>query len=156
MILQKRVKGGVLLYALLMLSVFSLLLQFYLRSQVAHHRNHLALRNSSQAYLMAELTMDYVAEQLHASKQAKKAEAPTDGVIATGTPRQMSSDVQPQPNHSQPQNKKMEPPQPIKGRIRFTSGEAQYLQMDKDIHVCVTLQDGKVYRYSFPLSGEMP
>ena len=35
---KKRVKAGVLLYALLMAAVFSLLLQFYLHRQVAERR----------------------------------------------------------------------------------------------------------------------
>lgn len=60
MILQKRVKGGILLYALLMLAVFSLLLQFYLHSQNALTQEHVASRDSNYAYLMAHLTMDNI------------------------------------------------------------------------------------------------
>ncbi|MBY5034271.1 competence protein ComGG [Streptococcus gallolyticus] len=60
MIFRKKVKAGILLYAMLMLAVFSLLLQFYLRSQEALAQAHLASRESSQAYFMAQLTMDNV------------------------------------------------------------------------------------------------
>ncbi|CYU21848.1 competence protein ComGG [Streptococcus suis] len=38
MLLKKKVKAGILLYALLMLAVFSLLLQFYLHRQEAESR----------------------------------------------------------------------------------------------------------------------
>ncbi len=60
MLLKKEVKAGILLYALLMLAIFSLLLQFYLRRQSASTYNLIAQEKSSQAYLMAQLTADNV------------------------------------------------------------------------------------------------
>ncbi|EMP69587.1 competence type IV pilus minor pilin ComGG [Streptococcus ratti] len=60
--LMKKVKAGVLLYALLMAAIFSLLLQFYLnRVLVTQRQNQLQL-SASQAYLIAELTQDLAKE----------------------------------------------------------------------------------------------
>ena len=36
---NQKVKAGVLLYAVAMAAIFSLLLQFYLNRQVAHHKD---------------------------------------------------------------------------------------------------------------------
>ena len=56
--LMKKVKAGVLLYALLMAAIFSLLLQFYLSRVIATQRQNQFQLAASQAYLMAELTQD--------------------------------------------------------------------------------------------------
>lgn len=56
MLLKKRVKGGVLIYALLMSAVFTLLLQFYLSRLVAAQEQIVAMEASNKAYLMAHLT----------------------------------------------------------------------------------------------------
>lgn len=58
MLLTKKVKAGVLLYALLMASIFTLLLQFYLHRVVAAERQLQAQTLQSKAMLMAELTKD--------------------------------------------------------------------------------------------------
>lgn len=54
MLLRTRLKGGILLYALLMAAVFSLFLQFYLNRMVASQRQSHALLSSSKAGFMAE------------------------------------------------------------------------------------------------------
>ena len=53
---KKKVEAGILLYALLMASVFSLLLQFYLNRQVSSQRLQLFNRERTEAYAMAVLT----------------------------------------------------------------------------------------------------
>lgn len=58
MLLTKKVKAGVLLYALLMASIFTLLLQFYLHRVVATERQLQMQTLQSKAILMAELTKD--------------------------------------------------------------------------------------------------
>ena len=55
---MKKVKAGVLLYALLMAAIFSLLLQFYLNRQVAERRLLLASQHRIQAYTQAQLAVD--------------------------------------------------------------------------------------------------
>ena len=55
---MKKVKAGVLLYALLMAAIFSLLLQFYLNRQVAERRILLASQHRIQAYAQAQLAVD--------------------------------------------------------------------------------------------------
>lgn len=54
---KKRVKAGVLLYALLMASVFSLLLQFYLHRQVAERRILKSSEDRLRAYALVQLAM---------------------------------------------------------------------------------------------------
>ena len=56
MLWQKKVKGGVLLYALLMAAIFSLLLQFYLHRQVANHQIFQASTERREALAMAQLS----------------------------------------------------------------------------------------------------
>ncbi|WP_161981022.1 competence type IV pilus minor pilin ComGG [Streptococcus sp. S784/96/1] len=63
MLLKKKVKAGVLLYALLMSAIFALLLQFYLgRVQAAERQNHVQL-SAAKAYLIAQLTVDEADEK---------------------------------------------------------------------------------------------
>ena len=54
---KKRVKAGVLLYALLMAAVFSLLLQFYLHRQVAEKRILKSSEDRLRAYALVQLAM---------------------------------------------------------------------------------------------------
>lgn len=63
MLLTKKVKAGVLLYALLMSAIFALLLQFYLGRVLATQRQSQAQLLSSQAQLMAQMTRE-MAEQV--------------------------------------------------------------------------------------------
>ena len=56
MLWQKKVRGGVLLYALLMAAIFSLLLQFYLHRQVANHQIFQASLERREALVMAQLS----------------------------------------------------------------------------------------------------
>ena len=55
---KKKVKAGVLLYAVTMAAIFSLLLQFYLNRQVAHHRDYALNKEKLVAFAMAKRTKD--------------------------------------------------------------------------------------------------
>lgn len=55
---KKKLKAGILLYAVFMAAVFSLLLQFYLNRQVSQERIHLLNQERSQAYAMAVFARD--------------------------------------------------------------------------------------------------
>lgn len=57
MLLRKKVKAGVLLYSLLMSSIFTLVLQVYLFRVVETHRIHQENIYANQAYLMANLVV---------------------------------------------------------------------------------------------------
>ena len=58
MLKKKKVRAGVLLYALVMAGVFSLLLQFYLNRQVAHHQDYTLNKEKLLAYAMAKRTYE--------------------------------------------------------------------------------------------------
>ena len=55
---KKKVKAGVLLYAVTIAAVFSFLLQFYLNRQVAHHRDYALNKEKLIAFAMAKRTKD--------------------------------------------------------------------------------------------------
>ena len=60
---KKKVKAGVLLYAVTMAAIFSLLLQFYLNRQVAHHRDYTLNKEKLIAFAMAKRTKDKVEQE---------------------------------------------------------------------------------------------
>ena len=55
---KKKVKAGVLLYAVTMAAIFSLLLQFYLNRQVAHYQEYALNKEKLVAFAMAKRTKD--------------------------------------------------------------------------------------------------
>ena len=55
---KKKVKAGVLLYAVTMAAIFSLLLQFYLNRQVAHYQDYALNKEKLVAFAMAKRTKD--------------------------------------------------------------------------------------------------
>ena len=55
---MKKVKAGVLLYALLMAAIFSLLLQFYLHRQVAERRILETSQERLRAYALVQLALE--------------------------------------------------------------------------------------------------
>ena len=60
---KKKVKAGVLIYAVTMAAIFSLLLQFYLNRQVAHHRDYALNKEKLIAFAMAKRTKDKVEQE---------------------------------------------------------------------------------------------
>ena len=65
---KKKVKAGVLLYAVTIAAIFSLLLQFYLNRQVANHRDYALNKEKLIAFAMAKRTKDKVEQE--SGKQA--------------------------------------------------------------------------------------
>ena len=55
---KKKVKAGVLLYAVTIAAIFSLLLQFYLNLQVAHYQDYALNKEKLVAFAMAKRTKD--------------------------------------------------------------------------------------------------
>ena len=60
---KKKVKAGVLLYAVTMAAIFSLLLQFYLNRQVAHYQDYVLNKEKLIAFAMAKRTKDKVEQE---------------------------------------------------------------------------------------------
>ena len=57
---KKKVKAGVLIYAVTMAAIFSLLLQFYLNRQVAHYQDYALNKEKLVAFAMAKRIKDKV------------------------------------------------------------------------------------------------
>ena len=55
---KQKVKAGVLLYAVTMVAIFSLLLQFYLNRQVAHYQDYALNKEKLIAFAMAKRIKD--------------------------------------------------------------------------------------------------
>ncbi|MGT2667259.1 competence type IV pilus minor pilin ComGG [Streptococcus rifensis] len=77
---KKTVKAGILLYALLMLALFSLLLQFYLNRQVALAQTNQANSHSLTAYAMAQYTKNKLAGELGNKEEGKHSEEPREDI----------------------------------------------------------------------------
>ena len=60
---KKKVKAGVLLYAVTIAAIFSLLLQFYLNRQVSHHQDYALNKEKLVAFAMAKRTKDKVEQE---------------------------------------------------------------------------------------------
>ena len=58
MLKKKKVRAGVLLYAITIAGIFSLLLQFYLNRQVAYHQDYVLNKEKLVAYAMAKRTYE--------------------------------------------------------------------------------------------------
>ena len=58
MLKKKKVRAGVLLYAITIAGIFSLLLQFYLNRQVAHHQDYALNKEKLLAFAMAKRTYE--------------------------------------------------------------------------------------------------
>ena len=65
---KKKVKAGVLLYAVTIAAIFSLLLQFYLNRQVAHYQDYALNKEKLVAFAMAKRTKDKAEQE--SGKQA--------------------------------------------------------------------------------------
>ena len=57
---KKKVKAGVLIYAVTMAAIFSLLLQFYLNRQITHYQDYALNKEKLIAFAMAKRTKDKV------------------------------------------------------------------------------------------------
>lgn len=58
MLKKKKVRAGVLLYAVTIAGIFSLLLQFYLNRQVAHHQDYALNKDKLLAFAIAKRTYE--------------------------------------------------------------------------------------------------
>lgn len=167
MLLKKKVKAGILLYALLMLAVFSLLLQFYLHRQEAESRLVQAARQEATAYIMAQMVLDKVEGDLQEHQVVAKEKATQtedkkgDEVVASETVVEKEVEEE-QPTRESQENvekpaqtssKKKEESAPIKteGSVLFREGQASYHIKNRTVSVNVNLRNGGEYHYQFPV-----
>ena len=138
MIFRKNLKAGTLLYALLMLGIFSLLVQFYLQSQLAAGHALQAKKLEVQAYFMAQMARD---EYLNVWEEGKEENPSPENKEARG---------------EEDQTKAAEPKvqAPTSGQVSFTAGQATYTKQDSQLQVQVQLDSGQAYTYQFPIPSE--
>ncbi|MCB2861480.1 competence protein ComGG [Streptococcus suis] len=129
MLLKKKVKAGILLYALLMLAVFSLLLQFYLHRQEAESRLVQVARQETTAYIMAQMVLDKVEQDLQVEKiVAGAAVSEKEANLTTGSKQKEDG-----------------------GRVSFQEGQARYQLKGDQLLVAVELTSDGLYTYQFPV-----
>ena len=88
---KKKVKAGVILYAVTMAAIFSLLLQFYLNRQVAYYQDYALNKEKLIAFAMAKRTKDKVeqesGEQVYNLGQVSYQNKKTSLVTTVRTPK---------------------------------------------------------------------
>ncbi|MCK3942447.1 competence protein ComGG [Streptococcus suis] len=169
MLLKKKVKAGILLYALLMLAVFSLLLQFYLHRQEAESQIAQLAKQEATAYIMAQMVLDQVGEELRERQAVAKEvasqtdEMKEDAMAASQTvdekekkeeqPTRESQETAEKP--AQTSVKKKEEGKLIedRGTMLFQQGQASYHVQNQQVSVLVVLRDGREYRYQFGMKS---
>lgn len=137
MLLKKKVRAGILLYALLMLAVFSLLLQFYLHRQEAESQIAQVAKQEAIAYIMAQMAFEEVEKELENQKE-KLSEK--NGQGAQG----VADDGQKEYVHIH-KNKSI---------LLFKEGETDCQLKNGRCVVNVRLNIGKSYRYLFKMNRE--
>ena len=138
MIFRKTLRAGTLLYALLMLGIFALLVQFYLQSQLAAGHAWQAKKLEGEAYFMAQMVRD---EYLKVWEEGQEKVPDPENKEAKG---------------EEDQTKATEPKEqvPTSGQVSFTAGQATYTKQDSQLQVQVQLDSGQAYTYQFPIPSE--
>lgn len=138
MIFRKNVRAGTLLYALLMMGIFALLLQFYIQSQLAAGYAWQAKKLEGQAYFMAQIVRnDYLKTREDGQENSPRAENKED-------------------KEEEDQTKTAEPKEqaPISGQSTFTAGQADYEIKDQHLLVHIQLKSGQTYVYQFSIPSQ--
>ncbi|HFU4500865.1 TPA: competence type IV pilus minor pilin ComGG [Streptococcus suis] len=159
MLLKKKVRAGILLYALLMLAVFSLLLQFYLHRQEAESRLVQVARQETTAYIMAQMVLDQVEEDLQRRQAVDEKEASQtedekgDGIVASETVvEEEVKEVQTTRENQETDEKPAQTSsQKKEGSVLFREGQASYHIKNRTVSVNVNLRNGGKYHYQFPV-----
>lgn len=136
-VLKKKSRAGVLLYAVLMMAVFSLVLQFYLSAQLSEARLSVANQENTEAYLIAEWTADIVREEINTTRQ--KAEFLPSTLKKE---QELNAGQLKFPKGSG-----------IQGSIRFSKGQSHYHSDNNQLFVTVTTIADHDFFYAFPLSS---
>ncbi|HFI0213846.1 TPA: competence type IV pilus minor pilin ComGG [Streptococcus suis] len=146
MLLKKRVKAGILLYALLMLAFFSLLLQFYLHRQEAESRLVQVARQETTAYIMAQMVLDRVEENL------QERQAVAEKVASQTVDEKLKKEDQPTRENQETDEKPAQTSsQKKEGSVLFREGQASYHIKNRTVSVNVNLRNGGKYHYQFPV-----
>lgn len=171
MLLKKKVKAGILLYALLMLAVFSLLLQFYLHRQEAESQIAQLAKQEATAYIMAQMVLDQVGEdiqnrELTANQVTSQVEQKKSAETVNGEEPSKKEVQEEQPTRENPEtnektvqtiSKKKEKIKQIedRGSIFFQQGQASYHVKNKQVSIVVEVRKGERYHYQFPVNGSL-
>lgn len=154
MLLKKKVKAGILLYALLMLAVFSLLLQFYLHRQEAESRLVQVARQETTAYIMAQMVLNQVEEDLQkrqAGTKEKASQTVNEKEEKESQSTRESQVIAEKPVHTSSEKKEEIKPIETEGSVLFREGQASYDIKNRNVSVNVNLRDGGKYHYQFPI-----
>lgn len=152
MLLKKKVKAGILLYALLMLAVFSLLLQFYLHRQEAESQIAQLAKQEATAYIMAQMVLDQVEGDLQKRQAVAKEEASqTDEKEEKEVQSTRENQTDEKPAQTSSQKKEESKLIETEGSMLFREGQASYHIKNRNVLVNVNLRNGGKYHYQFPV-----
>ncbi|HEL2058639.1 TPA: competence protein ComGG [Streptococcus suis] len=151
MLLKKKVKAGILLYALLMLAVFSLLLQFYLDRQEAESRLVQVARQETTAYIMAQMVLDQVEGDLQERQAVAKEVASQTVDEKEDKEAQLTRESQETAEKTVHTSSEQSKPIETEGSVLFQDGQASYHVKNRNLSVNVNLRNGGKYHYRFPV-----
>ncbi|HFI0054476.1 TPA: competence type IV pilus minor pilin ComGG [Streptococcus suis] len=167
MLLKKKVRAGILLYALLMLAVFSLLLQFYLHRQEAESRLVQVARQETTAYIMAQMVLDQVEEDLQERQAGTKeevsqtedkkgnevvaSETVVEEEVKEGQPTRKNQETTVKSELVNTKKKEGSKPIETEGSVLFREGQVSYHIKNRTVSVNANLRNGGKYHYQFPV-----
>ncbi|MTB63855.1 hypothetical protein GGG87_02360 [Streptococcus sp. zg-86] len=140
-----------MVYAVLMLAIFSLLLQFYLHSQLSEARLALASQEGTDAYLMAEWTADIACQEKQKKMQDREVSAESQERLEEKEGEVRKKE---QPKSKGMTTKELKKNSEVQGTVQFSQGQSHYQSENDFVRVRVTTLAGHDFSYSFPLSSE--
>ncbi len=152
MLLKKRVRAGILLYALLMLAIFSLLLQFYLNRQLAESQLVQASKQEATAYIIAQLVLEQVEEGIQTEKIKQAEKTTAEGEMTGLAAEEQATANQPMTTHSTDE-KDTGNQIADRGNVSFQQGQSTYRINGTNLLITVELTEGGSYRYQFPIKN---
>lgn len=142
------------MYALLILGIFALLLNFYLSRTVARGRQLVAIREATQAQMMAELTQTAYLSEYKSGDNVHKPVEKLDKKEVTTKPFSPDLDKTIHKKQKNVDNSEETVDKPVK-TYGFTQGQAQVQQRGSRLWVKVKMtQTGRLYSFQYRLKSD--
>lgn len=168
MLQKNEVRAGIMLYALLMVSIFSLLLQFYLNRQVSLARINQASEKALVAYLMADWTrdkfvrdrsetdsnQDLAKESEESSKPAPERKSDKEGALPDAEVEEVKPGGEAGEDSEDENVSVVE--ELSSGSLGFKQGRTSYQYKEGYLAIKVHLKAGGEFDYLFLIDSEKP
>lgn len=177
MIQRIYVRAGIMLYALLMMSIFSLFLQFYLNRQVSLARINQSSDKALTAYLMADWTRDKFVEEARRTESKQERLSSSDGKESQGSEEELHQEGtdkkdEEADSRTREESGSGEDSEDVKGiskdervilteqnstgSLAFKQGKTAYHYEAGYLKINVQLKEGKEFNFLFLIDSEIP